>query len=165
MVDFWMDADSLIVPHRGPYPFESIPQFWDFLEEMATEGIIASPQFILDVELSADPGDEQDALEQWAKQLKGVMFLDVDDHIQTHYTEVVDYVAGNNRYRPYWVTKFLDGGDPWMVAYAKALGGRIVTFETPQPEARKPKIPDVAGHFGVNCITLYNMLRELGFRV
>lgn len=165
MADFWMDADSLIIPHRGPYRFESIPQFWDFLKQKAKEGVIASPELVLNKELSADPGDEQDVLEKWAKGLKGIMFLDANESVQASYKEVVDYVENNSSYKNHWIAKFLDGADPWLIAYAKALGGIIVTFETPQPEAKKPKIPDVARHFGIQCINVYNMLAELGFKV
>ena len=165
MPDFWMDSDSLIIPHRGPYRFGSIPQFWDFLEEKAREGVIASPELVLVKELSAGPGDEQDVLEQWAKELKGIMFLEAGESVQSSYNEVVDYVQNNSRFKDYWIAKFLDGADPWVIAYAKAIGGRIVTFETPQPEAKKPKIPDVAGHFGIRCINLYDMLTELRFKL
>ena len=164
MPDFWMDADSFILPHRGPYRFEALPQFWDFLEEKAREGIIGSPAIVLDWELSADKVDEQDVLAKWARQLKDVLFLDGSEDVQNSYAEVVQYVEGNSQYRKYWVTKFLDGADPWVIAFAKALGGRIVTFETPQPEAKKPKIPDVARYFGVESIVLWDMLQELGWR-
>lgn len=164
MPDFWMDADSFILPHRGPYRFQTLPQFWDFLEQKAREGIIASPDIVLEKELSADKEDAQDVLEKWARPLKGVLFLDASEAVQVSYSQIVQYVEGNNRYKPYWVAKFLDGADPWVIAYAKALGGRVVTFEVPQPEAKKPKIPDVAGHFGIRCITLWDMLDELGWR-
>ena len=161
MPEFWPDADSLIESHRGPYRFETLPQFWDFLEEKAKDGMIASPEIILDKELSADPDDEQDVLEKWAKELRGIMFLGPNEAVQNAYKEVVNYVQNNGKYRPYWVAKFLDGADPLLIAYAKALGGRIVTFETRQPEAKKPKIPDVAEYFGVACINLYDMLTEM----
>ncbi|MFQ5827189.1 MAG: DUF4411 family protein, partial [Dehalococcoidia bacterium] len=56
---------------------------------------------------------------------------------------------------------FLSGADPWVIAHAKALGGRVVTFEKPEPISTKPKLPDVAGEFGVKCISLWDMLTEL----
>ena len=164
MPDFWMDSDSFILPHRGPYRFEALPQFWDFLEQKAREGIIGSPSIVLDKELSADKDDEQDVLAKWARTLKDVLFLDGSEVVQESYAEVVQYVQGIGIYRPFWVTKFLDGADPWLIAYAKALGGRIVTFEAPQPEAKKPKIPDVARYFDVETIVLWDMLQELGWR-
>ncbi|MDP2743555.1 MAG: DUF4411 family protein [Dehalococcoidia bacterium] len=161
MPDFWMDADSFIEPYRGPYRFETLPQFWDFLKQKAEEGIIASPELLLEKELTADDPKDSDALEKWAMPLKGIMFLGADESVQACYREIVQYVQSNSIYKPHWVTKFLDGVDPWVIAYAKAHGGRVVTFEKPQPEAKKPKIPDVAKHFKVKCITVYDMLAEL----
>ena len=39
-----------------------------------------------------------------------------------------------------------------------------MTFEKPEPASKKPKIPDVASHFGVHCVTLWTMLAELDFK-
>jgi len=161
MPDYWLDADSFIVPHRGPYRFTVLPQFWEFLAQKAKEGIIASPQMVLEQELSSNDPKRQDELEKWAKQLKGVMFREPSEVVQASYREVVQYVQGIPEYKPYEVAKFLAGADPWVIAYAKAHGGRIVTFEIPQPQAKKPKIPDVAGHFNIHCLDVYDMLGEL----
>jgi len=100
-------------------------------------------------------------LEKWAKQLKGVMFLEPSESVQASYREVVQYVQGVHEYKPHQVALFLAKADPWVIAYAKANGGRIVTFEAPQPQAKKPKIPDVAGHFNIHCLDVYDMLGEL----
>lgn len=160
-----MDADSFIRPYQTAYRFPMLPQFWDFLQQKAQEGIIASPQIVLDLELSSDKDDPQDELAKWAKPLKGVMFLEASQTVQASYSEVVQYVQGNTRYKQFWVEAFLAKADPWVIAYAKALGGRIVGFETPQPEAKKPKLPDVADHFHIKCINLWDMLAELGWSV
>ncbi len=40
--DYWLDSDGLMTPKDGPYRFEMIPQFWEFIERKAAEGIIAS---------------------------------------------------------------------------------------------------------------------------
>ena len=161
MPDFWMDANSFITPHRTAYRFDMVPQFWDFLKQKAEEGVIASPDFVLGELCGSDPKKE-DALEKWAKPLKGIMFLDADEFVQASYKQIADYVNGN--YKPQWIAKFLDGADPWVIAYAKAHGGKIVTFETPASLSQKPKIPDVAGHFNVKCITIWDMLSELKWK-
>ena len=95
----WMDSDSFIIPHRGPYRFEALPQFWDFLEQKAQEGIIGSPAIILDKELSSDRDDEQDVLARWARRLKNVLFLVGSEEVKSSYAEVVQYVQGNIIYR------------------------------------------------------------------
>ncbi|MFH1486775.1 MAG: DUF4411 family protein [Chloroflexota bacterium] len=163
MPDYWLDADSFIRPYREFYRFQTVPQFWDFLKEKAQEGVIGSPELVLDKELSASDPKEQDALEQWARPLKDVLFLKPSATVQASYKQVVQYVEGNKTYKRHWVVKFLDGADPWVIAYAKALGGRIVGFETCQPNAKRPKLPDVAANFGVKCINLWDMLDELGW--
>ncbi len=140
-----------------------VPRFWDFLKQKAEEGVIASPEFVLHELCGSDPKKE-DALEKWAKPLRGIMFLDVDESVQASYNRIADYVQDNSNYKPYWIAKFLDGGDPWVIAYAKAHGGRIVTLETRQPEAKKPKIPDVADYFNIKCITIWDMLSVLKWK-
>ena len=53
--------------------------------------------------------------------------------------------------------------DPWVIAYAKAYGGKVVTFESSKPLQKKPKIPDVAELFDVKCIDIWDVLDELGY--
>jgi len=161
MPEFWMDSNSLITPHRGPYRFEVVPQYWDFLKEKAEEGVIGSPELVLDKELTSS---NPDVLEQWAKPLRGILFLPADSATQLRYSDVAQYVQTNPRFKQYWIAPFLAGADSWLVAYASALGGRIVTFEKPEPLAKKPKVPDIAQHFGVDCVNLWDMLAELKFK-
>jgi hypothetical protein len=159
-----MDADSLITPYRGAYRFEVVPQYWDFLKEKAKEGVVGSPELVLDRELTSSNPSQADLLEQWAKPLRGILFLPPDSATQLRYKHVAQYVQTNPRFRQHWIAKFLDDADSWLVAYALAHGGRIVTFEKPQPLAAKPKVPDVAQHFGVDCVSLWDMLAELKFK-
>ncbi len=161
MPDFWMDADSLITPFRGPYRFEAVPQFWEFLKQQAQAGVIGSPELVLDKELTST-GPPPDSLELWAKSLRGVLFLPPDAPTQLKYKDVAEHVQKNARYKQQWIAPFLSGADPWLVAYAAAQGGRIVTFEKPEPLSSKPKIPDVAKQFGVSC---WDALLELDFKV
>ncbi len=157
MPDFWLDSDSLINASRGPYRFATVPKFWEFLQQKAREHVIASPEFVLLGELIGS-GDE---LERWARQQHGTLFLPADQAVQEAFRRIADSVNGNDRYSPVHIAHFLRGADPWGIAYAKALGGRIVTFEKPEPLSAKPKIPDVAGEVGVRCISLWDMLTEL----
>ena len=39
-----------------------------------------------------------------------------------------------------------------------------MTFEKPERTSTKPKIPDVASQFDVDCVTVWAMLRELDFK-
>ncbi len=164
MPEFWIDADSLIVAHRGPYQFGMVQPFWDFVELKAREGIIGSPEIILDSELTST-SNKPDDLQLWAQQFNGILFLPVVDAAQVSFGRVADYVQNCGRYGQEWIVRFLDGGDPWLIAYAMAMGGTIVTFEKSEPRAKRPKIPDIAQEFGVSCMTLYEMLAKLKFRI
>ncbi|MFH1002644.1 MAG: DUF4411 family protein, partial [Chloroflexota bacterium] len=81
--------------------------------------------------------------------------------VQQAFGVIAENVKNNKNYADFWVHKFLGGADPWVIAHARALGGRIVTFEKPEPYSKKPKIPDVAALFDIKCISLWDMLTEL----
>ena len=156
----WLDSDSFIVASRGPYRFSMLPAFWSFLEEQARQQRLTSSEIVLQ-ELQ----DGEDQLKQWASGLQAVMFRVPTQEVQERYSEVVANVISNGRYAPHNVSRFLAKADPWLIAHARADGGRIVTFEKPEPTSRKPKIPDVGHEFGINCINLYDLIEELGFSV
>ena len=161
MPEFWMDADSLIRPYREAYRFNIVPKFWEFLEEKAEEQVIASSGLVLQELEENSNKEEPDELLIWAKRQQGVLFLPPTDSVQEVFAQIAENVKNNEKYAAHWVQKFLDGADPWIIAHAKALGGRVVTFEKPEPNSRKVKIPDVAAEFGVKCICLWDMLTEL----
>lgn len=158
MPNFWLDTDSLIRAKNGPYGFDIAPGFWTFLEQKASEGIIASSVTVYG---ELEDGAEDDLL-QWAKQQKDVgFFVDADLLVQTAFRQIADYV--NNTYPQYQASEFLNGADPWIIAHAKAYGGKIVTFEKGAPNSKKPKIPDICQQFVMeDCLNLYEMARELG---
>jgi len=138
MPNFWLDTDSLIQAKNGPYGFDIAPGFWAFLEQKASEEIIASSVIVYG---ELEDGAEDDLL-QWAKQQKDVgFFVDADLLVQTAFRQIADYV--NNTYLQYQASEFLNGADPWIIAHAKAYGGRVVTFEKRAPNSKKPKIPDI----------------------
>lgn len=159
MPEFWLDADSLITPKRGPYGFDIAPAFWSFLEQKANEGIIASSVVVWG-ELRNGTEDE---LREWAqKRNDSGFFVDPDESVQAAFREIAHHV--NTKYPAHRASKFLSDADPWLIAHARAHGGRVVTFEKRVAAAsKKPKIPNVADEFGVKTLDIYELLRELGF--
>src|SRR5687767_617835 len=124
----WIDACSFITPFRTAYPIDRLPQFWEFLAQQANQGIIGSPELVLDLELTSPDSKKADDLEHWAKPLRGTMFLPADPETQAKLSEVVAWVKSEPRFKPQWSAPFLAKADPWLVAYAATHGGRIVTF-------------------------------------
>ena len=157
MPDFWLDTNSFATPCRGPYRFATVPKFWEFLEQKAAENVFASPELVLKELLEGE-----DQLKTWAKAQEGKLFLPPTVEVQEMFGQVAANVTSNHRYATHHTVPFLNGADPWLIAYAKALGGRVVTFEKSEPTSRKPKIPDVAAEFGVTCLNLWDLLTELG---
>ena len=154
--DFWFDTDSFVTPSRGPDRFSTLPRFWEFLELKASEQVIASSELVLNELLRS-----KDELAAWAKKQQGTLFLIPDQDVQGVFSQIAENVKNNKRFAACQVDKFLKDADPWVIAHAKALGGRVVTFEKPEPTSTKPKIPDVADDFDVKCINLWDLLTEL----
>jgi hypothetical protein len=161
---YWFDSDSFITPSRTSHKFSRGTRLWDFLEQKAQNHVIGSPSVVLNLELTHSDPKKADALEKWAKKLDGVLFLQPDKSVQTFYAQVVSAVNVNPQYKAFENQAFLAKADPWVIAYAKAYGGKVVTFECSKPLQKKPKIPDVAEQFGVKCITIWDALDELGFK-
>jgi hypothetical protein len=162
MFDFWLDNDSLIVPYRSYYSFDRVPAFWEFLENESHNGIIVSSSVVLQEIENGCRDDEPDQLLIWARKQEGVLFLVPDAQVQQMNRQIADKVRNNPRFPLWHVQNFLKGADTWLIAHAKVLGGKIVTFETSAPLSQKPKIPDIADDFGVTCVDLFDMLDELG---
>jgi hypothetical protein len=161
MPQFWFDTDSFVNPSRGPYRFGTVPTFWEWLEQKGKEKVIASPEFVLVRELTGNDPQKADDLEVWAKKQQGTLFWSPTEEVQQVYKQVAQSVINEPRYAGQYIAEFLDGADPWVISYAKALGGRVVTFEKSEPLSTKPKIPDVADKFNVKCIILWDVLTEL----
>ena len=162
MFDFWVDADSLIKPCREAYGFDRVPNFWKFLEDKAKEQVIVSSSLVLqELEDGCSDKKHPDELLKWARTQRDILFLLPNEAIQNMVKQINTHVENNPQYSPWNIHHFLDGADSWLIAHAKVLGGRVVTFETPAPNSKKVKIPDVADEFGVHCISLWAMLDEL----
>ena len=163
MIEYWLDADTLIKPYHTAYQFKIVPKFWEYLEKQAKEQVIVSSELVLaDLERGAQQKGSPDELLVWARKLKGILFLTPTDSVQQVYRQIINSVQNNHRYSPQWIQDFVKGSDPWIIAHAKALGGQVVTFEeSVPPSSTKVKIPDVAAQFDVKCTNLWKMLADL----
>jgi hypothetical protein len=157
MPSYWLDSDSLITTKNGPYGFDIAPSFWRFIETKMNEGIVLSSLIVFD---ELENGDKDD-LFFWARQQKMMgHFVEPDAMVQTVFRQIAAYV--NQNYPQFQAAEFLRGADAWVIAHAKAYGGRVVSFESSAPNSSKPKIPDVALHFNIHTLNIYQMVRELG---
>lgn len=84
------------------------------------------------------------------------------------YEEVTEWVTNSREpsYKTSAVDEFLLVADSWLVASAYRHGAIIVTNEVPAPQSKKRvKIPDVADHFSVPCISALDFLRALKIKI
>lgn len=108
---------------------------------------------------------DDDPLRTWAEARSGPpLFLEPDETVQRCLSQVVDYVIAN--YDAPFAAGFLSKADPWIIAHAKAAGGRVVGFERWHGEgAKRPQIPNVCRGLGLpDPINTYEMAARLGFR-
>ena len=161
---YWFDTSSFINPSRFSHRFRRGMKLWDFLAEKSREHVIGSPSIVLTLELTPSDKSKADDLAKWALDLDGILFLPPDESVQRYHSETVQYVSGNPQYSPPHIQAFCGKADTWVIAYAKAYGGKIVTFEKTAPFSKEPKIPDVAkALFDIDSIILWDALDELGY--
>jgi hypothetical protein len=164
-VEYCLDTSVYTQAHRQYYAFDLAPGFWKSLIIHAENGVLVSPVAVF-TELTKG----NDELARWAKENKGLLFLDPDTKIVESFRQVVDFI--NLRYESeHWVRLFLDGADPWVVAHAKAYDLIVVTMEGTKGSEEinsktkrfqgKIKIPNVCSHFGVKCISTFDLIRAL----
>jgi len=163
---YLMDSNTFIAPFRTYYPFDFAPSFWKFLASNILSGNIVVLKKVYDEVLKGS-----DDLSLW---IKGLSMTSLDHRTPDITSKVQDILThiqtSTNLYNNKALTEWSDKNraDAWLVAAAMVHDYKIVTFELPNSSlgtnvTGHPKIPDVASNFGVDCISLYEMMRNLGF--
>ena len=162
-MEYCIDAGVFITAFRTYYAFDIAPLFWEALITLAENKIITSPIAVYSELMEGD-----DELKEWAKNHRDMLFIDPDSEVVDAYRQIVDFT--NNRYDDaHWIRDFLDGADPWVVAQAKSNNLIVVTTEGKKSteEINKAtnrfrgriKIPNICDHFGIKCISTFELLR------
>jgi 3-polyprenyl-4-hydroxybenzoate decarboxylase len=74
--------------------------------------------------------------------------------------------ARSRQYTDAAINDFAQVADSYLVATAAVKGMTVVTYEKPQPNAKKRVlIPDVCNAFGVPYCDLNDMLRGMGEKI
>ena len=166
---FLIDSNSFITPHNQYYPFDFAPGFWDQLKDNIACGNIA----ILDM-VKSEILHGNDDLMRWMGQLEIGNYIDHrKPEILERYGQVLSHIQNNPAYKPAALEEWSRDtvADPWLISAASAYNLTLVTFErrrgilTPASPCKNAKIPDVADVFGVKTVSLYYMMRNLGFKL
>lgn len=160
-----LDTNVLIQACRNYYSFDLAPGFWDSLAEFAVR------IHVIDWVRSEMVDGHDDELAQWVRGAGAVLCQPVMELEKVRSAVVAEYqaiarlVQTTPRFRDRWRQEFLAGADPWVIAYAKVIGGTVVTMEQPASVGAKVKIPDICDAVSVGWIDTYSMLRSLSVQL
>ncbi len=148
-MNYSIDTSALLDGWVRWYPPDVFPSVWKRFDQLIEAGSAVASDEVLR-ELSR----RDDEIHVWCKQ-RPKLFVPLDDEIQYATLEVLNQFPRMVDQRP-----GKNFGDPFVVALAKARKLTVVTGEIGGTQDR-PKIPFVCQHFGIPCINLVQLLREI----
>lgn len=157
---YLLDANVLIDANRDYYPIDRVPEFWEWLIHVGTNGQVKIPRETFE-EIKAG----KDALAEWAKRsdVEAALLLEeeVDPAAVRH---VLDhgYAANLNDVEVEEI-----GKDPFLIAHCLAdrEGRCVVSTESSRPRRVRANrhVPDVCNDLQVRYVHTFAFLRELDF--
>ncbi len=157
---YLLDADTLIRADSTYYPLNRFSVFWEWLRHNGTTGFVKIPieQF---EEIVAGKGELVDWLKN--EETKEALLFDeeADPALVSEVTEK-GFAPDLDEAEQEKV-----GRDPFLISYGYAdiVNRLIVTFEVSAPSKKRAnrKIPDICKELGINCGTLFDVIKALDF--
>ncbi len=159
---YLLDASVLIRAHEDYYPIDRIPQFWTWLQAQGDSGTVKVPYEIYN-EIAVSVG----LLHDWLTDANVSVSMLLQQ--QTNPAHLNSVIA--NGYAPDLNDSEIEeiGQDPFLIAYAYAdpIGTTVVSREVSAPSKQRAnrRVPDVCKAFGIRCISDFEFLRELNFKI
>ena len=164
---YLIDSNTFMTAARTFYSFDYGTKFWNFIELQAKNNSLVSIDKVLK---EINKGD--DALKNWANEEFLNYFLTTkEESIILKYAELMQWAEKqNNHYRRNALDDFMkeENADPWLIAFANSNRGNyiVVTFEKyNQNQRNKIPIPNVCKVFNINYCDLFQMLKDLKFKL
>jgi hypothetical protein len=163
---YLIDSDVFIEAKNRYYGFDFCPGFWDWLVQKLAGGEVLSVERV-GQELAAG----NDNLAAWAANQGAALFVPPDANTVAAMATVsasVNAMRVNGQpYLPAAVTKFLGNADYYLIAHTLAHRDIVVTNESghlagQQASIKTLKIPDICNAVGVQCASVFKMLRDGG---
>ena len=149
------DTNSFIV--IGHYYPEQFPSFWNKFDQSVEIGKIIS---VREVFRELDQDASASHLSDWIEDHKNIFMIP-----NAAATEFVSTIFSIQHFQALVSEKNRLAGrpcaDPFIIAWAKVIGGCVVTEEKEKPNAAK--IPNVCRHFGIDCINLQGFMEREGW--
>ncbi|MCT3321774.1 DUF4411 family protein [Lactobacillus johnsonii] len=183
MTKYLLDSNCFIEPMKRYYGFKIFPSFWEWFgkEINKTNSLLIVPKCVSN-EINVDPN-----LAQWSqKNLVSVIYDENQDPlIWAEYGKVIKYIQDCGAYKSSSINEWKKIGkaDPLLIAIAIKYNYQIVTFEKGSgqfaydknnrwnwkgnggPMGHEPKIPDIARHFGITCLSLFELEKKLNLTI
>jgi Domain of unknown function (DUF4411) len=144
------------------FGFDINATFWNWLGGALESRIVVAPKAVYqEVVENVRTADD---LSRWIKTRRKMgCCIEPDERTMAALKIVTQHVfQPGGRYAQPFALDFVNGADPWIIAHAIADGGKVVSQETDKhPNAQRVRIPDVCDDFGIECIKVWELLREL----
>ena len=162
---------NFLIAMESVYPQDIFPSLWDKLAAAFRTELLVIHKSV-DKELTvwnSTVSRWNSTVSRWyVGNTQGIAVRETDEAELEAYTRVASWVEEERkpRYRSQAVDVFLDVTDSWLVASALAHGDTIITNEKHAPQSvARVKIPDVATHFGVECLDTISFFRLLKWKI
>ena len=158
---YLLDANAYIQAKNFHYRMEIVPGFWDWLDLQMGEGVAGTIDGVF-----AELTNGTDELADWARDRKGNVLPVSDPETQQVFAEIANHVVTHESYAEPFISTFLDGADPWLIAKAATTGATVITHEVKVPDgAKRVKIPNICDQFGVPYCSTYDLMGELSAKL
>jgi hypothetical protein len=151
-VVYVFDTSALVDAWSKWYSPESIPTFWDNLEELARRGDATIPDAVL-LELESMDDD----LYRWCHDREDFFCTATTEDIQLLITQISDNYPNLRRAG----MPSRNFADPVVIALALHFGATVITHEMATGNLNGPRIPDVCRDIGIRVMQVHTLVREL----
>ena len=155
-----LDANVLITAHRFYYPLDRVPEFWEWLLAMGSDG-----QLKLPLDMVEEVCDGTDDLADWLSDAEHRAALQLDELADVALVQR----AINEGYAPNLNDEEIEilGRDPFLVAHAlrDPAARCIVTTEVSKPRRTRAnrRLPDVCNQLHIRWMDSFGLVRALDF--
>lgn len=141
---------NILIEMKNNYPIEYFPTLWNNLEVLVTNGRLKSIDVVYN-ELT----NGRDFSEEWAKSHKDI-FLPLEEQVVAETKSIV------NNYPIIKLDNEKDQADPFLIGFAKVNKYCLLTEE--RRKQNKINIPYVCSSLGVECLTLFELMKQESWR-
>jgi hypothetical protein len=152
---FSFDTSAFINGQRDLFRPTTFGPLWDTIAKM-----IEAQEILAVDEVKWEIRRKDDDVAKWVRAQRG-LFVPLEHDIQKATKEVLTACPrlmaqhGANR----------NSADPFVVGFALARAGTVVTQETPANSSRRPRIPDACIAVGVPWMTLPDFVDAQGWQI